>query len=80
MHIGNRFTHMSDWIVAQEFIRSRYDWRIGVLDGQLLYACKYIIPPETFKIQASVNGHLVYCQTESVPRCKYPDVGHWRSG
>jgi glutathione synthase/RimK-type ligase-like ATP-grasp enzyme len=58
--------------VAQEFIHSRYDWRIGVLDGQLLYACKYIIPPDTFKIQASVNGHLVYCQTESVPMERIP--------
>lgn len=69
---GRRFIKMSDWIVAQEFINSRYDWRIGVLDGQLLYACKYIIPPDTFKIQASVNGHLVYCQTESVPTEKIP--------
>jgi glutathione synthase/RimK-type ligase-like ATP-grasp enzyme len=69
---GRRFIKMSDWIVAQEFIHSRYDWRIGVLDGQLLYACKYIIPPDTFKIQASVNGHLVYCQTESVPMERIP--------
>jgi len=67
VHIGRRFSHMSDWIVAQEFIRSRYDWRIGVLGGQLLYACKYIIPQDSFKIQAQVDGHLVYCQTESVP-------------
>ncbi len=72
VHIGRRFSHMSDWIVAQEFIRSSYDWRIGVLGGQLLYACKYIIPQDSFKIQAQVDGHLVYCQTESVPMEKIP--------
>ncbi|HVO78142.1 MAG TPA: RimK family alpha-L-glutamate ligase [Methanomassiliicoccales archaeon] len=67
VHLGRRFTHLSDWIVAQEFIRSSFDWRLGFLDGQLLYACKYHIPPDTFKIQASMNGHIVYCRTESVP-------------
>jgi glutathione synthase/RimK-type ligase-like ATP-grasp enzyme len=72
VHIGRRFSHMSDWIVAQEFIRSCYDWRIGVLGGQLLYACKYIIPKDSFKIQAQVEGHLVYCHTESVPMEKIP--------
>ena len=72
VRLGKRFSRLSDIIVAQEFIRSSYDWRIGVLDGQLLYACKYHIPPETFKIQASVNGHIVYCRTESVPMDQVP--------
>jgi glutathione synthase/RimK-type ligase-like ATP-grasp enzyme len=65
--VARRFIKMSDWIVVQQFIESRYDWRVGVLDGKLLYACKYTIPSVTFKIQASVNGHLVYCGVESVP-------------
>ena len=74
VRVGRRFSRMSDWIVAQEYIRSTYDWRIGVLDGQLLYACRYHIPAETFKIQASVNGHLVYCRTESVPVGRIPSA------
>ena len=72
MKTASRFMKLSDWIVVQQFISSQYDWRIGVLGGELLYACKYIIPPETFKIQAEVNGHLVYCRTESVPVAKIP--------
>jgi glutathione synthase/RimK-type ligase-like ATP-grasp enzyme len=64
--VARRFIRLSDWIVVQQFIQSRYDWRVGVLDGKLLYACKYTIPSYTFKIQASVNGHLVYCGVESV--------------
>ena len=70
--VARRFIKLSDWIVVQQFIRSRYDWRIGVLDGKLLYACKYTIPSDTFKIQASVNGHLVYCGVESVKPDKVP--------
>ena len=64
--IAKRFIKLSDWIVVQQYIESKYDWRIGTLNGKLLYACKYIIPTDTFKIQAQVNGHLVYCGVESI--------------
>jgi len=70
--VARRFIKLSDWIVVQQFIQSRYDSRVGVLDGKLLYVCKYTIPSATFKIQASVNGHLVYCGVESVTSDKVP--------
>jgi len=72
LKVARRFFKLSDWIVVQEYIESRFDWRVGVINGQLLYACRYIIPSETFKIQASVNGHIVYCDVESVPANKVP--------
>jgi glutathione synthase/RimK-type ligase-like ATP-grasp enzyme len=70
--VARRFTRLSDRIVAQQYIESKYDWRVGVLGGNLLYACKYTIPTVTFKIQASVNGHVVYCGVESVPEKAVP--------
>lgn len=72
LKMARRFFKLSDWIVVQEYIESRFDWRVGVIGGQLLYACRYIIPSETFKIQASVNGHVVYCDVESVPADQVP--------
>jgi len=39
-------THMlkeSDLIIAQEFCPSDYDWRIGILDGEPFFACKYFM-------------------------------------
>ncbi|HPA98306.1 MAG TPA: RimK family alpha-L-glutamate ligase [Methanothrix sp.] len=72
LKVARRFFKLSDWIVVQEYIESRFDWRVGVVGGQLLYACRYIIPSETFKIQASVNGHVVYCDVESVPADQVP--------
>lgn len=33
----------SDLAIAQEYMPSDYDWRIGVLDGEPLYACKYFM-------------------------------------
>ena len=70
--VARRFIKLSDWIVVQQYVESKYDWRIGVLDGKLLYACKYTIPSVTFKIQASVNGHIVYCGVDSVPPDEVP--------
>ncbi len=31
----------SDLLIAQEFLPTEFDWRIGVIDRQPLYACKY---------------------------------------
>jgi glutathione synthase/RimK-type ligase-like ATP-grasp enzyme len=72
LQVAKRFFRMSDWIVVQQFVESRYDWRVGVLNGELLYACKYTIPDTTFKIQDSVNGHVVYCAVESIPADQAP--------
>ncbi|MBI3871607.1 MAG: RimK family alpha-L-glutamate ligase [candidate division Zixibacteria bacterium] len=65
--IGRRFLHRADRLVVQEFIHSTFDWRVGVLAGEPLYACQYLIPNDTFKIQATVNGHLTMAQVEAVP-------------
>jgi glutathione synthase/RimK-type ligase-like ATP-grasp enzyme len=31
----------SDLIIAQEFVPTDFDWRIGILDNQVLFACRY---------------------------------------
>ncbi len=31
----------SELVIAQEYTPSDYDWRIGILDGKPLYACRY---------------------------------------
>lgn len=31
----------SEIVLVQEFVPSEFDWRIGILDGQPLFACKY---------------------------------------
>lgn len=31
----------SEIVLVQEFVESEFDWRIGILDNQPLYACKY---------------------------------------
>ncbi|MDD1706712.1 MAG: ATP-grasp domain-containing protein [Methanoregulaceae archaeon] len=72
MQVARRFIRLSDWIVVQQFVESKYDWRVGTLNGELVYVCKYTIPDATFKIQDSVNGHVVYCTVESIPKEQAP--------
>jgi len=40
----------SELIIAQEFLRSDFDWRIGVLNGKPLFACKYFMAEHHWQI------------------------------
>ena len=40
----------SDLIIAQEFLPTAYDWRIGVLEGEPLFACKYYMAEHHWQI------------------------------
>jgi glutathione synthase/RimK-type ligase-like ATP-grasp enzyme len=71
--IAASYLKMSDWIVAQEYIESDEDWKIGVLDGELLYACRYVLPTESQKIVASEEGEIPDYASESVPQDQVPE-------
>lgn len=49
----------SDLILAQEFVSSQYDWRIGVLDGRAIYACQYYFPKGHWQIVDHGKGGRV---------------------
>lgn len=40
----------SELILAQEYLPTDFDWRIGVLDGRPLYACRYWMAPKHWQI------------------------------
>lgn len=41
---------LSALLIAQEFIPSPFDWRIGILEGKPLYACKYFMARNHWQI------------------------------
>ncbi len=47
---ARRMLERSDLIVAQAFVPTEYDWRIGVLDGEPLYACRYYMARKHWQI------------------------------
>ena len=73
--IGKRFFRRADRIVAQKFIRSVFDWRIGVLGGEPLYACKYGIPSRRWKILTyTPEGHTVRGSIKAAPLAEIPPL------
>ncbi len=40
----------SELLIAQEFVPTDFDWRIGVIDGKAFYACKYFMAGKHWQI------------------------------
>ena len=40
----------SDLVIAQEYLPTSYDWRIGILAGEPLFACRYYMAPVHWQI------------------------------
>src|SRR3546814_5675949 len=65
---ANEMLERSDLIIAQSYEPTDYDWRIGVLDGQPLYACRYYMAKDhrseehTSELQSLMrNSYAVLC-------------------
>lgn len=59
--VARRFLRRADRIVAQQFVESAFDWRVGVLDGKPLYVCQYTIPKRRWKILTyTPEGRTIY--------------------
>ena len=69
-----RLLSRSEMIVAQAFEPTEYDWRIGVLNGEALYACRYFMAPEHWQIyHRPGEGRVVTGEHETVPVEDAPD-------
>lgn len=40
----------SELLIAQEFLPTAFDWRVGIIDSQVLYVCKYYMASEHWQI------------------------------
>ncbi|TVQ48937.1 MAG: ATP-grasp domain-containing protein [Gammaproteobacteria bacterium] len=59
----------SDLVVAQEFLPTAFDWRVGILDGRPLYVCKYFMARRHWQIirrDSSGRAHAGNAQTMAV--------------
>lgn len=67
------FFAKSDLVVAQVFTPSSFDWRIGVLDGEPLYVCKYHMARGHWQVQKALGeqrrsyGRVETLGVESAP-------------
>ena len=56
----------SELVVAQEFMPSAFDWRVGVLDGQPLYAARYHMAKGHWQIIHAEGRHTRYGEVDAV--------------
>ncbi|PIQ60256.1 MAG: alpha-L-glutamate ligase [Bacteroidetes bacterium CG12_big_fil_rev_8_21_14_0_65_60_17] len=46
----------SDLLLVQSFVETRFDWRIGILDGKPLFACQYFMAEGHWQIMDHSGG------------------------
>lgn len=67
------FFQKSAIILAQEYLPTDYDWRIGVLNGEPLYACKYYMVKGHWQIYYHQNsGKSKSGMSETIPIYQVP--------
>lgn len=63
----------SDLILAQEFMYTPYDWRVGVLGGTALFVCQYKMAPRHWQIvRHGENGKAVEGSWRTLPLADAP--------
>lgn len=71
---AERLLSESDLLLIQEFAPSDFDWRVGVLGGQALYACRYHMVRGHWQIVKKTDaGRFRYGRVEPVPLEQAPD-------
>lgn len=64
---AERFFAVSELIVAQEWLPTGFDWRVGVYDRRPLFVCKYFMAPGHWKINQLADGQeLIEGESETM--------------
>lgn len=67
------FFKKSALLVAQEYLPTTFDWRIGILNGQVLFACKYFMAQHHWQIvRKTTTGSHRFGKTETLPLDQVP--------
>jgi glutathione synthase/RimK-type ligase-like ATP-grasp enzyme/gamma-glutamyl:cysteine ligase YbdK (ATP-grasp superfamily) len=62
----------SPLLIAQEWLPTEFDWRITVLDGQLLFAARYFMARDHWQIRTEEGGVERYGKVEAISRDDAP--------
>jgi glutathione synthase/RimK-type ligase-like ATP-grasp enzyme len=69
-----RLLEKSELIVAQQWLPTTFDWRVGVLDRRPLYVCKYFMAPGHWQVIKRESFGRVEGQTVAVTVGEAPRV------
>jgi glutathione synthase/RimK-type ligase-like ATP-grasp enzyme len=68
-----RFFEKSELLIAQEWLPSDFDWRVGVYDRRPLFVAKYFMAPGHWQVNKVVDGQLVDGKTEAMTIGEAPE-------
>jgi glutathione synthase/RimK-type ligase-like ATP-grasp enzyme len=73
--VAKRFFRRSDVLAVQKFMPTAFDWRVGVLNNEVLYVCKYMVPKGRWKHGVKRRGKpsFVWGRTVSLKRENAPE-------
>ena len=69
----NELLRQSELILAQEYLPTEFDWRIGVLDQRPLFVCKYYMAPGHWQIIKHEQQRMSEGRTEALSVGEAPD-------
>jgi glutathione synthase/RimK-type ligase-like ATP-grasp enzyme len=58
--VAEKFFRRSDVLVVQKFMPTPFDWRVGVLNDEVLYVCKYMMRKGRWKHGSKLRGKPRY--------------------
>ena len=72
--VAKKFFKRSDVLAVQKFVPTAFDWRVGVLNDEVLYVCKYMIPKGRWKHGAKLRGKptVIWGRTVSMKKQNAP--------
>ena len=70
---AERFFKQSELIIAQEWLPSDFDWRVGIFDRRPLFVAKYFMAPGHWQVNKVVDGELVDGKTEAMTIGEAPE-------
>ncbi|MBN2433029.1 MAG: RimK family protein [Acidobacteria bacterium] len=70
--IAEKLFHESDLILAQEFMYTPFDWRVGVLNGEPLFVCQYHMARKHWQIINHKSDRERYGKFLTLPVAEAP--------
>jgi glutathione synthase/RimK-type ligase-like ATP-grasp enzyme len=65
--ITQEYLAKSEFLVAQEFVPTEYDWRVGVLENEPLYGCRYHMADNHWQIMQHGQRGTQYGNVDTIP-------------
>jgi glutathione synthase/RimK-type ligase-like ATP-grasp enzyme len=72
-HVRRLLQH-SELVIAQEYVPTEFDWRVGILDRRPLYVCRYHMAPGHWQIIKHEAANRIEGQTVTMSVGEAPEV------